>query len=368
MPIRALVVAVPWLVGLAACNPDTGTYSRFGEPELRIADQDPSSSEAPLIDFGPVFFGHDGKRRITVTNRGVAPLFYDGFRVGTGGPTGLFSVELDGEPEPLGPSESLDLTLVFTPDESDSGAPHGFRDYQSQLTLTFDGTDADHRELEIGVRGRGVDTACGLPKVLDFGNVRIGSSRELSVELRNPTVKDTIGFVAPLYSTSGDYVDFQFDEASPVGNFSLPSQAQVELRVRFSPSTEQEYLAFFHYRLAAECPEQIVTVEGFGFGDTLEWPSSVACDVLQVGAEKTKDVTFKNFGHEPVTISNLQINSDQFALSDLTDFELPPEGVPVIRTVTCKPTSAGLRTGSLRFDTSLETERSGVISLSVTGV
>jgi hypothetical protein len=111
----------------------------------------------------------------------------------------------------------------------------------------------------------------------------------------------------------------------------LPAQSEQELLIDFKPTTSKAYVAFLKVRASEQCPDVVVSLEGEGVDSVLTWePALVDCGFSPPNYEIQREVTFKNAGLSPVTVSNLVGSTGEYRavpgpLYDGTAFTVPWE-------------------------------------------
>ncbi|WP_338261033.1 choice-of-anchor D domain-containing protein [Corallococcus caeni] len=146
----------------------------FATADIRIQAGRPLLTFNPAkVSFGSVAVGASATQKVTLTNEGVAPLVIRSLNVTSASPFGLTPVTL---PFTLKPRSSLDVNVTFSPkvDRADSGM------------LTVVSSDPDLPQLRISLEGTGGAAKLQLsPTSLDFDDVRVGTSKNLPLQLKN---------------------------------------------------------------------------------------------------------------------------------------------------------------------------------------
>ncbi len=190
------------------------------------------------VDFGSVYVGDTGKASATLTNASGGAINVLGSSVGLGTVFGIWT------PAPTLPAAvanngTLSFPFTFTPP---SKGPH-----QGTWNLTL-----DKRPYAIGLSGEGVlvwtDAQCvtGGPTPgdgLDFGDVVVGQTKELEIQLRNIN----LGGAAIVFPAAPAVVPAApFTVKSPNGGFTLnapPNKSMVKIKVVFAPTAVGHFTA-----------------------------------------------------------------------------------------------------------------------------
>ncbi len=214
-------------------------------------------------------------------------------------------------------------------------------------------------DLIIALNGTGVDTR--KPKItvsrttLDYGEVEIGSTRRLSVDVTNTGTGDLdiTGFT--MQSPEGRVVQLTRPPETP---FTLVPGATQRLRVRFRPN--EEGYATGALRILnndVERPRRRISLRGEGvpvpIPQMVVSPEVASFGEVQVGSSRTIVVTISNPGK-----AELEITSFEGSVLSAEDFELrrPPRLPVPVRPdaevdieVAFRPRRAGSVTGTLRI-------------------
>jgi hypothetical protein len=339
------------------------------------------SREGAVYDFGAVAVGETVVLPVRVRNTGNAELTLTGASVESGDATSftqvlaneaVFNLDLVA-PLKVPVGGTVELRASFRPPvlegaEGLDGGPAR----RAVLQLATEGTRPDAAGATLELRGKPVSVSCDVARRLDFGAVQLGDVARLSFTLRNPTAVPTRATVGLPQSASGDHLAFFFADGTPQGTFTLPPESEREIVVTFTPGLVKRYLALMKVRVAAGCPEIVLSLEGSGVEEVLSWtPALVDCRFAPVGFEVTREVTFSNLANTPVQVSGVEgVPADfRFVPSDAFDggvLEIPAGGEAKVL-LGCRPTALGLREGEVRFQTSLPGQPTGRVTAKVLG-
>ncbi|MGE6759616.1 choice-of-anchor D domain-containing protein [Corallococcus interemptor] len=172
------------------------------------------TSSTPTVSFGSVAVGASATQKLTLTNKGIAPLVISAMTVPP-----PFSLAAGTLPIALRPDATLDVNVTFAP--KDARAISG--------TLTIQSNDPDKARLPISLEGIG-----GVPKLqpnpasLDFGGVRAGTSKSLPLQLKNVGAVDL--------TVSAAQAQSPFSVSGLPANTVLKPSDVLNLTVTFKPT------------------------------------------------------------------------------------------------------------------------------------
>ncbi|ATB29296.1 choice-of-anchor D domain-containing protein [Melittangium boletus] len=348
MKIRS-VVAVMCLALLAACGPEESTLApkepaeeTSAAPAPRISFSLPEGQHAidtaPTIDFGQVRVGTLSVQALVLANKGSTPTRIESIQLSGG--TAFALDFMPALPFTLQPQSTLTLELRFQP--SSRG--------QVAQTLTITSNDPANPTVAVSLQGAGVAPQLVVEPspILEFGDVRVGSSKESIVTLSN---KGT----APLLLTSLSIQGPPFVLLSPPPSpFVLAPFQSISLKVRFVPTAEMAFRAQLLVTTDDPAYSTIpIAVSGRGVKPVLV-ASTLSLDfgTALVGTSVAQTVRLQNVGSGDATISSTFLTgSSDFSLSlPPSEFVLAPGQIMEIL-VKYHPTQAGPVTGTLFFNT-----------------
>ncbi len=267
-------------------------------------DTDLSNAEGVLefspksLDFGAVFVGEERELTIDVANNGRSDVVLsfgsspDGF---TAEPTELTLV----------PGATDVVTVTFAPEIL--GEIRG--------TLTYSG-------MSVPVVGIGAERAVDVVDELDFGDVRVGETKTLPLEITNLAAAD----VTAVGSLEGSDAAAFLAEPSTV---DLGPNGVKSVEVTFAPPARGSHAAVFKLKLCTDCAETEIRLRGNGAVEQVDVrPETCDFGTVSPGRSATKELRVTNTGDLPTTIvdvSFLDGASSTFTLEET----IPQEGVPL---------------------------------------
>ncbi|MGJ5813102.1 choice-of-anchor D domain-containing protein [Paludibaculum fermentans] len=189
---------------------------------------------------------------------------------------------------------------------------------------------------------------------LSFGPVAVNTSKDLALRIANRTP-------APITQGRAKPSDSAFSVASPAVPFTVPAGGELELTVRFSPTSTSGRSG------ALVLGGKTVYLDGVGAAAAPSMrlaPTSL--DFGTVPLNQGKDLTFviRNLGGKVLTVSSVTSNATQFTLPALTaPFTVEPGALRSV-TVRFSPTAAGSRSGTTTVKGDDPSTASATVSLS----
>ncbi len=197
--------------------------------------------------------------------------------------------------------------------------------------------------------------ALGLPVTrLNFGPVAVNTSKDLPLRVVNRTA-------APITQGRAKPSDTAFTIAAPAAPFTVPAGGELELTVRFSPTSTSGRsgtlilggkTVYLDGTGAAAAPAMRLAPTSLDFGTVV--------------VNQTKELTFviRNLGGKVLTVSSVASNAAQFTLPGLAvPFTVDPGAVRSV-TVRFAPTAAGSRSGTITVKGDDPSTASATVSLS----
>jgi len=174
---------------------------------------------------------------------------------------------------------------------------------------------------------------------LEFGNVVIGTGRELPLTVYN--VGTSLLTISDVSSSSGVFA------VSPTSTTIAPNDS-AEFHVTFTPTSpgqETGTISFVHN--ASGSPHDVV-VSGTGVAPGFSISSTaVPFGNVPVGSNKVDSVEVTNTGTSPLTIFSVVPNNAEFSVTP-TSGSIPPSGSQTFY-ITFSPVDTGLESGSIVF-------------------
>ena len=198
---------------------------------------------------------------------------------------------------------------------------------------------------------------------LDFGNVNVGQSRDLTLTLRN-----TGG--SALSITAATFGNAQFRLISPALPASVAAGLSAVFTFRFSPTTagnQSSTLAILSNDPLL--PRWDTTLRGAGLGTTQPPPQNARLDFgnVNVGQSVDQTLTIRNTGTASLTVSAITSTNLRFTVTATTPFTIAAGGQQSV-TVRFTPIAAGSQTGSLLLTVNDPTVPTITVDLTGTGV
>jgi hypothetical protein len=329
---RTLDLTTPF----AGANPTVGLRGNAVRGLATISDAS--------IDFGNVVMGEKATSTLTLTNNdGKAQT-----DVTIAGTTGADAASFHYTPEgkiDLGADQSLTVQIDFLPSRL---GPFG------GALVVIPCPTCQPRDIEL--TGIGVERLLAVDQSLDFGQVRLGSQRELPFTVRNTSKK-----VVALTAIQVPAPDFTFQlSGNPAFPVSLGPGQSIGGTARFAPrilGPQQAHVGF----VASDGAPAALDATGSGYGPVL----SASPNPLNVGptateTTRTKKLVLTNVGLDPTQRDPLVINDITLQSSDpgAWSFSAPavpwtlgePGGTGAI-VVGFSPSSPGIGTATLVIST-----------------
>ncbi|MBN1442949.1 MAG: choice-of-anchor D domain-containing protein [Planctomycetes bacterium] len=316
------------------------------------------------LDFGEVFLGEARSIEVTVANTGTASLRVHEATLAKG-TSSEFELISALSASDISPEARTRLLVTYRP--RNSGTDRG------SLTITSD--DSSDPVLSLPIIGQGstmplpeIDVA---PASLEFGDVTLGGSRSLDVEIRN-TGDATLAIAAVRL---GPGTGAEFSMALGSGATSVAAGAGLAVRVTYAPADEEPDSGTLIVE-SDDADEAAVVVSLSGRGAPLPAPeidvSPLVLDFGDVFVGSSSRLTFsiRNRGTAPLEILGVALGSGTspaLAISSgPASSRLDPGGVAAVE-VRFSPSTAGTHSGTVRIASNDTDERVVVVSLSGRG-
>lgn len=204
---------------------------------------------------------------------------------------GAFRASFDHEgPHDLIPGGSCEVKLRFK--------PRRIGQFPAAFVVRSDSTSQPL--LRIDLAGEGVDAKAVLgARRLDFGRIELGSSKERTLSLENPS--DLVVSVTPTV-VGADRDEFKLEpiELQPFETRELP--------IAFSPTRVGVKRAALAVRPCEGCVDEIVTLMGEGLDRAIvAEPPELDFGQVPMDREATLPVTLRNISTEPQEVVGLQL-------------------------------------------------------------
>lgn len=277
-------------------------------------------AEPSQIGFGPTALGRKVARPLLLRNEGRAAV-----RVSSAS-SSAEGLELEPiEPFRLQSGQARELAVTFSP--AVEGQVLGV------LALETDAENAEEGLLRIPAEGLGVRPAASLsPDRLDFGDLEIGTARDMRLVLSNPSGAEVS---ARLELEGPDRAMFQLAE---LGQELLlgPGEGR-SLTVTFAPSRLAAAQASMRAEICPSCEPRRVELGGFGISSIVDVkPLRIQFGRVAPGGRAEEKLTITNLGSEPLQFGGLSWVDQPpaaFSVEPVAAGDIPAGGRVVARVV-----------------------------------
>ena len=296
------------------------SVSIVGVPEIAV--------EPGQMNFGSVNLGESGQQTLTVRNTGSAELAVTSIQCSEP----AFAVQGDTAFQ-LQPGGSQDLGVLFTPTAVG----------EQQANLTIQSSDTQHPTVTIPLSGTavGISNIAVEPARLDFGEVTVGQSAQLTLAVRNTGTAvlnvSAVESSAAAFAVDGDTV------------FQLQPGASRDLPVVFAPTTVGEKQASLTIRSDdIDEPSVTVALSGTALGSPRIAVEPVPLDFgsVALGASDQRSVAVQNTGSAVLDVSAVESSGPEFVVDSAVSFQVDP-GASMAVQITFTPTEPGSREATL---------------------
>lgn len=294
-------------------------------------------SPVSVLDFGEVPTGTTVTRTVTLSNSSAAPIQLTSVSV-----SAPFTVSGLIPPVTLAARASLSFNVGFSP--STTGP------FNAVLTVQSDATNGPHTLVLTGT-GTVPEARLSLPasdgapiSTLDFGGVRVGASKQLTVRLTNTGNGPLVLAETPAVTGGAfTYLGQSSVTLSPGAYFDFP--------VSFSPTSNANYTGTLTLKSNAVNSPTVLSLTGFGAVPQLAVDrTAISFGDVRVGSQSVAvPITLANTGNGDVTLQSLSV-SGPFSLLLPSGASLPRTirvGAPFTFEVIFKPTVQGAVAGSI---------------------
>ncbi|MGI5861063.1 MAG: choice-of-anchor D domain-containing protein [Myxococcales bacterium] len=302
-------------------------------PSLSAIELSDTSFEFGLVALGraaskQLYLRNSGRTTVRVeTLQAPAPFSIEGF------PAKGFSLE---------PGAEREVLVLF--------APQVEGEFEAALTLRCDVEDG---VLDLPMKGKGVLALVSVgAKELDFGEVVIGDSSILEIELSNDT---SLPAEARLRVEGVDAPAFTSSAIGTNDPLTVDPGERRPIPIAFHPNHLGSAEAMLYVTPCAGCAEVGVTLRGTGTATCVTTlPGAIDFGTVEVGRELSQTVEVLNNGNAPLTVPEVFLasgSSPDFRFEGFVEGmsrTLQP-GKALTLTVLFKPSSKGPRTAALRI-------------------
>jgi len=242
MTFQRLCVAA-LLLSLAGCDCGTQTRKRF--PKIEVLDE--MGAARTSVEFGQVQLNFTATKKVRIRNSGTAALTLSKAEF----TKPLFAV---GEPLPisLDVNGEYELPLTFTPTVADQ---------RETGTVTITTDDPEKPTVQLTLAGTGVTaTAIVQPTTLDFGEVYVGETKQLTFSLTNSGSNELPVTSAQLGATVDPSVSANL---TPLVK-TLAGGESVMVTVTFAPTAPVALMGDLELVLPAGVGNKTIPIRGSG--------------------------------------------------------------------------------------------------------
>ncbi|RMF59733.1 MAG: choice-of-anchor D domain-containing protein, partial [Calditrichaeota bacterium] len=316
------------------------------------------------LDFGEVVVLDDSLQQLLILNIGTQNLIIDDLGI-VGNNDTLFSVVNPPQlPVTILPGDTLALTVRFAP--LSPGNKSAF--------LVITNNDPDSNPLFVILKGRAVlPDIFVTPTALNFGDVVVGTSASLSIQISNTGVGNLI--VSDLDILGANAGEFEVTSSPPLPIVIAPGAPPEQIEITLSPDSMGIKSAFLSI-VSNDPDENPVFISLSGVGTEARITSSIAqinFGDVWVGEDSLTSFQIWNEGNIDLVITSLGLvgtNSDQFSLPQLPN--LPITLAPFADTlelfVSFNPTTLGIKNAQIEFQSNDPNDNPYFVDLSGRGV
>ncbi len=302
------------------------------------------ASNPSIINFGNVLTGTTKRDSVIVTNNGTAPLI-------------ISSVS------------SSNIVFTTLPTGITTIAPGGNSKFYITFAPTVDGLrtayiifnhNADGLKDTVNVSGTGISPQfTSNPSIINFGNVRTGTTKRDSVTVTN-------NGTAPLIISSVSSSNIVFTTL-PTGITTIAPGGNSKFYITYAPTVDGLRTAYIIFNHNADGLKDTVNVSGTGISPLFTSnQSSINFGNVRTGTTKRDSVTVTNNGTAPLIISSVSSSNIVFTTLPTGITTIAPGGNSKFY-ITFAPTVDGLRTGLIIFNNNTS-ELKDTVNVSGTGI
>lgn len=315
-----LALSIAGTTVLAGCEGDT-IRATYGRLEMKCCSDITTESQrvSDRVDFGQVQVGIVSSRELLVKNVGEAVLTISKIEADDQFSTGNWEFKISDSTFQLTPNETKLVTITFQP-FADMTEPA-----LSAVKVHSDAKDNDGNAIgptTLTLTGQGIRSGLQVENPIDFGRVLIGSSRILSVEVKNNLTVPVI-VTTPLGSDGKPAIVNQggqgrFEIISPVGvsgslvpdNGMLAPGTSIQVELKYTPDQGQEGREERAKWTLSNCSNPLcdldITLLGTGTNTAIECtPPTIDFGDVNPNNVVTKTTSCRNSATESVTVTNV---------------------------------------------------------------
>ncbi|MBI2877784.1 MAG: choice-of-anchor D domain-containing protein [Candidatus Tectomicrobia bacterium] len=304
------------------------------------------------LNFGNVALGSFKDMPVKVSNEGSQELEVNSLVVAGAEFSLAEGITL---PLTLAPGASQSLTVRFAPTATDN----------KKGSLTLSSNDPDEGTVVVELLGWEPKIVLE-PEALGFGDIAVGSFKELSLKVSNAGAKDLI--VSSLRLEGTDFLLVGKAEAP----FTLLAGESKQIKVRFSPTSEGAKTGSLTFEsndpLSSTAEVALSGRGGLAPHIGLDF-SELDFEEVKLGTSQELLLKVSNTGEKVLTVSQLEVTGSDFSWVDPpeTPFTLKPRESRTL-TVRFLPTTEGTKTGLLTLTSDDPDNPTATVDLSGKGM
>ncbi|MBN2009982.1 choice-of-anchor D domain-containing protein [candidate division KSB1 bacterium] len=317
-----------------------------------------------VLAFGNVLVASSLEMSLEVRNDGESTLHVSSVSL-TGTDAGAFTIVSGGGAFNLVQNQTRTIQVKFAPTAETS--------MSAALRIVSD--DADEGQLDVALTGTGIPVPTDpdiavTPSTLEFGNISVQSSLEMSLEIKNEG--ETTLHVSAVSLDGTDAIMFSITSGG--GAFNLEQDQTRNIRIRFSPTSTGNKVAAL--QITSDDPDEnpkTVALTGTGVSgpDITVTPTSLNFGSVVVQSYTDLSLEIRNDGGSTLHISSVTIsggNAEMFTIvSGGGAFNIESSQTHNLQ-LRFAPTSLSTQTAELNINSDDPDENPKVVSLTGTGI
>jgi hypothetical protein len=236
-------------------------------------------------------------------------------------------------PVTVSPGKSVSLTIKFCPDDADG----------SKVTLKLS-TNATVTPAQVSLSGTGVQPAPSIsvnPATVAFGDVLVGSSKQMTISISNPG-KESLSLSKATLTGTG------FTMSGLTTPLTLAAGKSSSLTVTFRPTIAAAESGSISLSSNASNSPFNISLSAIGTQPQISLiPSSVSFGNVSVGLTNTQTVAVNNSGTADLTVTQAAGPGASFSVTGLTLPMTVAPGKSAAFTLSFHPASSGSQSSSV---------------------
>jgi hypothetical protein len=261
------------------------------------------------LDFASVSKNQTKTLTLNISNQGRTQLNIDNAYIANT-EKGAFVLSYSGKlPIQIAPNSSYNFNISFTPTQ--------IRKYSDNIIFTsnaFNGTS-----ITLPLTGTGADTLvqgghANVKDTLYFGQVKIGTSKVLPIEIKNDGTADLVYQTNQIINSTGKafFYNSALDSKVPI---TIKPDSIYKINIKFTPL---QYGQFYTGYIRISSSDQRIGTKNLYFTGQGAPPapqifasdSIINFDSVQINHSVTHDLILKNTGNKLLTIDSINMNDD----------------------------------------------------------